>query len=140
MCKADSQSTLSILDPHEIPNVETKMTLDEKKIEVMLKILREELNLTLFGIDIVIDNITNRYAIIDINFYPGYEGFPNFFVHLIDCIDEAMRDSVVSKNTLVRVYKDDEIRPIAKHQIVANDKEKLIELNISKIEDFYEKI
>ncbi|XP_077288934.1 inositol-tetrakisphosphate 1-kinase-like [Arctopsyche grandis] len=141
VCKADSQSTLSILDPHEIPNVETKATLDEKKIEVMLKILREELNLTLFGIDIVVDNITNRYAIIDINFYPGYEGFPNFFAHLIDCIDEAMRDSVVSKNTLVRVYRDDEIRPVAaKHQTVANDKEKLIELNISKIEDFYEKI
>lgn len=138
VCKADSQSSLSILDPHEASNIETKVSLDEKKIEIILHLLRKELNLSLFGIDIVIDNKTNNYGIIDINFYPGYDEFPNYFGHLIDCIDEMARDFTLCKNTLHRIYKNEE-QTVCENNCVSN-KQQLINLNIAKIEDFYEKI
>lgn len=93
VCKADSQSTLSILDPHDATNLEQRPALDLCKVEAIIRVLRHELNLLLFGIDIVIDNATNHYAIIDINVYPGYEGFPNFFEHLVDSIDDMVNSS-----------------------------------------------
>ncbi len=66
--KSDSSSQLSVLDPEDKAHVPQ---IDFKKLETIVKVLREELNLTLFGIDIVVENHTGRHAIIDINVYPG---------------------------------------------------------------------
>ncbi|ERL85741.1 hypothetical protein D910_03156 [Dendroctonus ponderosae] len=44
----------------------------------------------LLGIDVVIENTSGRYAIIDVNAYPGYDGFPNFFDALLDCISKKV--------------------------------------------------
>lgn len=90
VCKADSQSTLSILDPQDKPHAELKVPIDEGKVQTIIKILRKHLDLLLVGFDIVIDNITGDFAIIDINYYPGYDNFPNYFEHLINCIDEEV--------------------------------------------------
>lgn len=111
--KSDSSSQLSVLDPEDQTHVPQ---LDINKLETIVKVLREEFNLTLFGVDIVVENHTGRHAIIDINVYPGnlrlkvkiiqkyvfqmeilydllrkiffkgYDGFPNFFVSLMNCI------------------------------------------------------
>ncbi|CAH2041466.1 unnamed protein product, partial [Iphiclides podalirius] len=54
VCKADSQSTLSILDPHDKADI--KMTLDENKIKAIIKVLRNKIGLLLAGFDVVIDN------------------------------------------------------------------------------------
>lgn len=66
--KSDSSSQLSVLDPEDQAHVPQ---LDINKLETIVKVLREEFNLTLFGIDIVVENHTGRHAIIDINVYPG---------------------------------------------------------------------
>lgn len=87
-------------------DTEDKLGLNEAIIETILKVLRKELNLTLFGVDIVIDNKTNAYAIIDINFYPGYEGFPNFFDHLIECIDDLCKNLDTNEKTLHAVLNE----------------------------------
>lgn len=88
VCKADSRSTLSILDPHDKPDI--KMNLDENKIKPIIRLLREKIGLLLTGFDVVIDNATGNHAVIDINVFPSYDNFPNFFDHLLDCIDESV--------------------------------------------------
>lgn len=79
-----------------MPNVEFKGSLNPEKIEAIIRVLRKQLQLVLFGVDIVIDNVTGNYAIIDINVYPGYEGYPNFFDHLVSTIS----DMIDSENNL----------------------------------------
>jgi inositol-1,3,4-trisphosphate 5/6-kinase/inositol-tetrakisphosphate 1-kinase len=67
--KADSTSSLSILDPSD------KMMLtprpDSAKLQRIVRTLRKELGMSLLGIDIIIENGSGRYGIIDINAYPG---------------------------------------------------------------------
>lgn len=87
VCKADSQSTLSILDPHDKADI--TLTLNDDKIESIIRILRKRIGLLLAGFDVVIDNMTGAHAVIDINVYPSYDNFPNFFEHLLDSIEEA---------------------------------------------------
>ncbi|XP_039757080.1 inositol-tetrakisphosphate 1-kinase-like [Pararge aegeria] len=88
VCKADSQSTLSILDPHD--KAEIKMTLNEDKIRSIIRVLRKKIGLILLGFDVVIDNTTGNHAVIDINVFPSYDNFPNFFEHLLQCINESL--------------------------------------------------
>lgn len=103
--KADSTSSLSILDPGE--NI-TSYPPDPEKFRDIVCVLRTELGMSLLGVDVVIENWTGRYAIIDINAYPGYDGFPNFFDNLMKCVlrtiekhnskqpDEFSKDSVTN--------------------------------------------
>lgn len=70
--KPDSSSQLNILDPEE--DAFTPQ-LDTEKLDKIVKIIRKEFKLTLFGIDIVVENGTQRHAIIDINVYPGNFSF-----------------------------------------------------------------
>ncbi|XP_073956009.1 inositol-tetrakisphosphate 1-kinase-like [Choristoneura fumiferana] len=93
VCKADSQSTLSILDPHD--ETDLQMTLKEENIKQIIRVLRKEIGLILAGFDVVIDNLTGRHAVIDINVYPSYENFPNFFENLLNCIDETVNRTIV---------------------------------------------
>ncbi|CAH0726998.1 unnamed protein product, partial [Brenthis ino] len=96
VCKADSQSTLSILDPHD--KADMKMTLNEDKIKAIIRVLRKKIGLVLAGFDVVIDNATGNHAVIDINVFPGYDNFPNFFEHLLYCIQETVNKSLSNDN------------------------------------------
>lgn len=69
------------------------MTLNEDKIRTIIKVLRKEIGLLLAGFDVVIDNVTGNHAVIDINVYPSYDNFPNFFENLLNCIDEMVNIS-----------------------------------------------
>uniref|UniRef100_A0A6V7M505 inositol-1,3,4-trisphosphate 5/6-kinase n=1 Tax=Bracon brevicornis TaxID=1563983 RepID=A0A6V7M505_9HYME len=44
--------------------------------------------LVLVGVDIVIENHTGRYAIIDVNAFPGYDGYPHFLIHFVETIKQ----------------------------------------------------
>lgn len=69
--KSDSTSSLTVLDDDD-PQSGLKTTpLDPERLDKIVKTLRKEIGLLLLGIDVVIENNTNRYAIIDINAYPG---------------------------------------------------------------------
>lgn len=81
--KSDSSSQLSVLDPDDQDHVPQ---IDVEKLAVIVKVLREELNLTLFGIDIVVENGTGRHAIIDINVYPG-----NYFISVQRLVEPKAR-------------------------------------------------
>lgn len=82
--KPDSTSSLTVLDPSD----KTVLTPspDSAKVQRIVSTLRKELGMSLFGIDVVIENGSGRYGIIDINAFPGYDGYPNFFDRLMNCI------------------------------------------------------
>jgi len=67
--KADSTSSLTILDPSD-RMVMTPLP-DSAKVQRIVSTLRKELGMSLFGIDVVIENGSGRYGIIDINAFPG---------------------------------------------------------------------
>lgn len=70
--------------------------------------LQTEIGLLLAGFDVVIDNVTGDHAVIDINVYPSYDNFPNFFEHLLDCIDSTVnrRNGDGNIHEVSNVYDD----------------------------------
>lgn len=66
--KAGSKNSLTVLEPHEIFD---KVEPDCNVLKRIAVTLRDEFGMDLLGVDVVIENTTGRYAIIDINSYPG---------------------------------------------------------------------
>lgn len=67
--KAGSKNSLTVLEPHEKCDPVIKPHPDVlKRIAISL---RDAFGMDLLGVDVVIENSTGRYAIIDINAYPG---------------------------------------------------------------------
>lgn len=67
--KAGSQSSLSILDPEDKDMVVRQP--DPEKMKLIAETLRDAFEMDLLGVDVVIENSSGKYAIIDINAYPG---------------------------------------------------------------------
>lgn len=67
--KADSQSKLSILDPEDLKYA--KHSPDPHIIEEIVKTLTSSFQMDLLGVDFVIENTSGKYAVIDVNAYPG---------------------------------------------------------------------
>lgn len=101
--KSDSSSSLSILDPEDEEVQPVKA--DEKKLAAIVSTVRRELGMSLLGIDVVVENSTGRHAIIDINAYPGYDGYPGFFEGLMKCILKIVEEhkrNFEGRTTLIR--------------------------------------
>ncbi|XP_011488665.1 inositol-tetrakisphosphate 1-kinase isoform X1 [Oryzias latipes] len=60
-------------------------------IRELSRSLQQELGVSLFGIDVIINNQTGQHAIIDINAFPGYEGVPEFFNDLLNHISSVLQ-------------------------------------------------
>uniref|UniRef100_A0A8C8CJ62 Inositol-tetrakisphosphate 1-kinase n=2 Tax=Oncorhynchus TaxID=8016 RepID=A0A8C8CJ62_ONCTS len=60
-------------------------------IRELSRSLRQELGVSLFGIDVIINNLTGQHAVIDINSFPGYEGVPEFFNDLLTHITSVLQ-------------------------------------------------
>ncbi|XP_028131570.1 inositol-tetrakisphosphate 1-kinase isoform X1 [Diabrotica virgifera virgifera] len=86
--KSDSKSRLCVLDPEDILTEKPKP--DEEIIAIIAATLTKAFGMDLLGADVVIEKSTRKYAIIDVNAYPGYEGFPNFFDCLLECITKKI--------------------------------------------------
>ncbi|XP_037096600.1 inositol-tetrakisphosphate 1-kinase [Syngnathus acus] len=56
--------------------------------------LRQALGVSLFGIDVIINNQTGQHAVIDVNAFPGYEGVPEFFNELLNHISSVLQSHV----------------------------------------------
>lgn len=61
-------------------------------IEHIVKKIRKTFGLILVGIDVVVENHTGKYAIIDVNVFPAYDGYPNFFKQLIITIKKLVKE------------------------------------------------
>lgn len=106
--KSGSRSKWSILSEDDIPlTVKPNYQIFEK----IVKNIQEIFQLVLVGIDVVIENHTGKYAIIDVNVFPGYDGYPNFFEHLIDSIKKLLVERGCRQNskgcTLKKCQSDD---------------------------------
>ncbi|XP_030574650.1 inositol-tetrakisphosphate 1-kinase [Archocentrus centrarchus] len=62
-------------------------------IRELSRSLREALGVSLFGIDVIINNQTGQHAVIDINAFPGYEGVPEFFNDLLNHIISVLQSN-----------------------------------------------
>lgn len=107
--KSRSKSKWSILSETDIP-----LTVKPKyeTFERIVKKITEIFGLVLVGVDVVIENHTGRYAIIDVNVFPGYDGYPNFFKHLIDCIKKMIQQRESredSKSCTLKKYSSDDL-------------------------------
>ncbi|KAL1138602.1 hypothetical protein AAG570_008665 [Ranatra chinensis] len=88
--RSDSSSSLSVLDEGDCEG--EGFRADPAKLQHIVATLTEELGMSLLGVDVVVENTTRRHAIIDINAYPGYDGYPDFFDSLMRCIKYHERD------------------------------------------------
>jgi hypothetical protein len=55
-------------------------------VEQVAEALRKELGLTLFGFDLVFDNIAGELVLFDVNYFPSFKGIPEAPEALIDAI------------------------------------------------------
>lgn len=104
--KVGGKNSLTVLDPDD----QEKETIrpDLEVLKQVAQELRVAFGLDLFGVDIVIENTTGKYAVIDVNSFPGlflpftnflyfmllivsgYDGFQNFLPALIECIKKKV--------------------------------------------------
>ncbi|XP_013405696.1 inositol-tetrakisphosphate 1-kinase-like [Lingula anatina] len=91
--KPNSNSHLNKLDlKEEEPSDKTVLlSPDLDKVRKMVTALRSSLKLELLGIDLIIEKTTGRYAVIDINSFPGYDGVDNFFEVLLDMLSKRLQ-------------------------------------------------
>lgn len=91
--KSGSNSKWSIISEQEQNfTVKPKYEIFERIVKKIEKIF----GLILVGIDVVLENHTGKYAIIDVNAFPGYDGDPNFFHHLVSSIKKQLKKKSIS--------------------------------------------
>uniref|UniRef100_A0A3Q3W001 Inositol-tetrakisphosphate 1-kinase n=1 Tax=Mola mola TaxID=94237 RepID=A0A3Q3W001_MOLML len=59
-------------------------------VAALVKELRVQLGMALFGVDVIINIQTHTLTVIDINIFPGYEGVPQFFSALLSHIESVL--------------------------------------------------
>uniref|UniRef100_A0A3P8UD26 Inositol-tetrakisphosphate 1-kinase n=1 Tax=Amphiprion percula TaxID=161767 RepID=A0A3P8UD26_AMPPE len=85
--KPESSSDLT-----SVQNVEgVSQPPSDDVIRELSRSLRQALGVSLFGIDVIINNQTGQHAVIDINAFPGYEGVPEFFNDLLNHISSVLQ-------------------------------------------------
>lgn len=101
--KPHSASSLTELDAvdEDCPIIKP----DKECLDRIVDITRQKLGLNLFGIDVIIDNRTGRYAIIDMNAFPGYDGVDNFLDLLCDLIITEIRRLQPSNKEVNRIIE-----------------------------------
>ncbi|XP_058804634.1 inositol-tetrakisphosphate 1-kinase-like [Phymastichus coffea] len=87
--KSGSNSKWSIISEDE-RNLSVKPNF--QTFEKIVKRIRKIFGLLLMGVDVVIENHTEKYAIIDVNVFPGYDGYPNFFQQLASSIKKLLNE------------------------------------------------
>ncbi|XP_046625261.1 inositol-tetrakisphosphate 1-kinase-like [Neodiprion virginianus] len=94
--KCDSNSKLSIISDED-KNLTVKPNFET--FQWIVRTINKAFGLTLIGIDVVIENHTKKYAIIDVNIFPSYDGYPHFFEQLIECIKKLIDQKVARLNS-----------------------------------------
>jgi len=91
MSKTDSASYL-----HELDEDNSEKCTADPDDELLLKLvdkLEQKLNLTMFGIDVIVEKGTGHHVVVDINYFPGYDGAPlfpeNFAKYVHELLDKS---------------------------------------------------
>eukprot|EP00063_Salmo_salar_P043076 XP_014017911.1 PREDICTED: inositol-tetrakisphosphate 1-kinase-like isoform X1 [Salmo salar] len=84
--KPESCSHLTALD-EKVPRLPPP---SGEAMVALVRELRAELGMALFGVDVIVNINTHTLTIIDINIFPGYEGVPQFFSSLLSHIESVL--------------------------------------------------
>ncbi|CAL8360608.1 unnamed protein product [Merluccius merluccius] len=84
--KPESSSHLTALD-EQMPCLPPPSS---EAVAALVRELRAQLGMALFGVDVIINIRTHTLTVIDINIFPGYEGVPQFFSSLLDHIKSVL--------------------------------------------------
>uniref|UniRef100_A0A3B4Z0E3 Inositol-tetrakisphosphate 1-kinase n=1 Tax=Stegastes partitus TaxID=144197 RepID=A0A3B4Z0E3_9TELE len=84
--KPESSSDLTALD-EEMPCLPPPSS---EAVAALVRELRAQLGMALFGVDVIINIHTHTLTVIDINIFPGYEGVPQFFSSLLSHIESVL--------------------------------------------------
>lgn len=71
---------------------------DLSKLRMLAEKVQERFGLDLLGIDVIIENRTGHYAIIDINTFPGFEDVPDFLTILLNLIRQKLGGQTVEND------------------------------------------
>ncbi|KAK0163044.1 hypothetical protein PV327_006755 [Microctonus hyperodae] len=94
--KSNSNSKWSVISKEdESLRIEPNQEIFQHIVDNIAKIF----SLVLVGVDVVIENHTGKYAIIDVNFFPGYDGYPHFFTHFVDTVKQIISEQKSKRNT-----------------------------------------
>ena len=102
--------------------------LQKDKLDRIVNSMRECFNLTFFGVDVIIEDKTGNYVIIDINNFPAYDGVSEFVslfhANLIEESRKAMEEKTKieqrksSKSSLNDQTGDSSLSYNTSHQVV----------------------
>ncbi|XP_068601818.1 inositol-tetrakisphosphate 1-kinase-like [Brachionichthys hirsutus] len=84
--KPESSSDLTALDEQLLPVPPPS----SDAVAALVRELRQQLGMALFGVDVIINIHTHTLTVIDINIFPGYEGVPQFFSSLLSHIESVL--------------------------------------------------
>ncbi|KAM6987663.1 inositol-tetrakisphosphate 1-kinase-like isoform 1-T1 [Tautogolabrus adspersus] len=84
--KPESNSDLTELD-EQMPCLPPPSS---EAVAALVRELRVQLGMALFGVDVIINIHTHTLTVIDINIFPGYEGVPQFFSSLLSLIQSVL--------------------------------------------------
>lgn len=121
--KPHSSSALNELDDNE-PSTPFLFP-DKEKMDYIVRVLYKCLRLSLLGIDFIIDNTTGNYAVIDINYFPGYDEVDNFY--------ELVCDMIVKKVSLRAAGKDESSCKLTLAQRVTSPRVNLQKFNFDSV-------
>lgn len=74
---------------------------DLGKLRTLAEKIQDRFGLDLLGIDVIIENRTGQYAIIDINTFPGFEDVPDFLRDLLDLMRQKLGRAVDGDKTVI---------------------------------------
>ncbi|XP_023930685.1 inositol-tetrakisphosphate 1-kinase [Lingula anatina] len=97
--KENSSVFLNKMDPEDQKN--DLIQPRESHLRKITDSIRATLGMDLLGIDVIIEDDTGRYAVIDVNAFPGYKGIPEFFKVLKDFILKKVTSLDVESNKLL---------------------------------------
>ncbi|KAM6932012.1 inositol-tetrakisphosphate 1-kinase-like isoform 1-T1 [Lycodopsis pacificus] len=84
--KPESNSDLTALD-EQMPCLPPPSS---EAVAALVRELRVQLGMALFGVDVIVSIHTHTLTVIDINIFPGYEGVPQFFSSLLSHIKSVL--------------------------------------------------
>ncbi|XP_069117199.1 inositol-tetrakisphosphate 1-kinase-like [Argopecten irradians] len=76
--KPNCSNALTELDDGDPNQTDSPAKPDLELLKELGQVVGLEFQIQLFGIDVIVDCITKKYAVIDINAFPGYEGVDGF--------------------------------------------------------------
>lgn len=86
--KTDSTGTGDV-SQHKDYNENDLEGVDTELVASWVKVFRHTLNLSIIGVDLIFESKTNKPYIIDVNYFPGYDGCENFHQSLADMLYNA---------------------------------------------------